>query len=510
MNTNIKEILNESVSQIVFHFTTLTNLYSMCCVTDGKIALSVATRPSDVRMSTVGDKKYPYYLSLTRSPSSMQGYVYMRYLKTGGEWSGALVRLEMNSRLLNSDFKGAPVNYYNELHPLDFYIAINDVFYGHGRGTKYISKNDIFCVDLNGIVYKLVGKELEQVSNNVNQQVLYIIRNTKYFKRLTEGNAAISDYAKGRTSWYGDFDKYSYGKQWDNFRAIPNSNDKAIYGRGRLKRNSFELPNDFIQRNKVESERNRMREYEDRVYSDSNVMDIERYVERIDIYIPREIISGNKDRRKSYYIYSVLGALFRSKFANKIFVYDNLVGFNSVNIRNSINLGNFKNKNYAPIDMQQHINNGVEGVDYNRKVADELNNDDIKFISKYISFLAYFMVVNKCGEFRYNSFDGAIGSICRALGLHRWLSYDGIISYTSKIKQESWTFYENVEDFNNAYFSQFSWDYRNYKSTATYPKMKLLSKMDSLTSKLTNANTPSELSTIIKNAALKYDVYERG
>lgn len=106
-------ILNESLTDTVFHFTNMRNLYYI--VRTNSIILSSSYENS-------GDSKlsyeYPYYLSLTRSFSSKMGYV--AHKNSSNTYKGKAkpledslnVRIEFDGRLLNSKYKGTPVNYH--------------------------------------------------------------------------------------------------------------------------------------------------------------------------------------------------------------------------------------------------------------------------------------------------------------------------------------------------------------------------------------------------------------
>lgn len=106
-------ILNESLTDTVFHFTNMRNLYYI--VRTNSIILSSSYENS-------GDSKlsyeYPYYLSLTRSFSNKIGYV--AHKNSSNSYKGKAkpledslnVRIEFDGRLLNSKYKGTPVNYH--------------------------------------------------------------------------------------------------------------------------------------------------------------------------------------------------------------------------------------------------------------------------------------------------------------------------------------------------------------------------------------------------------------
>ena len=109
----LRYIIKESLTDVVFHFTTVRNLYNI--VSNNKILLSSSF---DLSTDSYMSSMYPYYLSLTRSFNSKFGYVgYKNSLpndsKRSVNISNALnVRIEFNGKMLNNNFKGAPVNYH--------------------------------------------------------------------------------------------------------------------------------------------------------------------------------------------------------------------------------------------------------------------------------------------------------------------------------------------------------------------------------------------------------------
>ncbi len=100
--------LCESISSRVFHFCPLRAMYSIA--KDDCMKLSSSHRESDARMSG----GYPYFLSLSRTPSSAVGYQRMRINGTGKEWAYALVRIEFDGDRLNNNFKGSAQNYFTD------------------------------------------------------------------------------------------------------------------------------------------------------------------------------------------------------------------------------------------------------------------------------------------------------------------------------------------------------------------------------------------------------------
>ena len=477
-----KMLLTEGVSHRVFHFTTLSSLYSISDEEVPKIQLSKAERDEDVKIGTFkirdkyGNEKvitYPNYLSLSRSPASYVGYVFMRFIKTGGEWSGALVRLELNSRLLNSDFKGMPVNYFTEKEKKDEYKLLKPI---NINGLKLEPEDKIY-VGLSGQVYV----NHEPLSEKYNDDVLYALRNPEIAKRNMKGKTGIS-------------------KDWANFRGVPGIKDKdgkSLHKKGMLRRLSMDLPIDFDQETRIESERNLLNEYEDRIFSFKDEIDFNRYVERIDLYLPRTILNAEGSaRKKNYRIYAMLGQIYR-KFGNKFFLYDSLVGFNSVNIRDSINLKDTENfENFKNVDIESKFFDNEE--DFSREVKTDFTNNDLSTLGIYLSFIAYHPE-NTLQEFKEN-----VKSICRQCGLNKWDTYDGVKNYTEEIVERSIVSLENFND--NAFFDGFTYHIRNYRYGTDTLRVRLLNIIDDIANseirysadKYFNGET-STISTMAKN-----------
>ena len=491
-----KFLLTEGVSQRVFHFTTLSNLYAMSEGHPPKLQLSDSTRPSDKKLCSfkVSDKNgkekvitYPYYLSLSRSPSSFVGYVFMRFIKTGGEWSGALVRLELNSRLLNSDFIGRPVNFFNEGEKevkqemeKDKYKLISNINVNGLKLTRY----DTIFVGRSGQVY-VNGRPLSQ---KYNDEVLHALRNPDIAQRDLSGKMGIA-------------------KDWGNFRTIPggiNKGDKILRSKGMPKKSSMILPNNFDQEIRAESERNLMSEYEDRIFSFKSEMDFNRYVERVDIYLPRNILDAKGSSRKmSYRLYAMFGQIYRT-FGNKVFLYDSLVSFNSVNIRDASSLEKCLNKrNFKEVDIQSKISGNEE--DFSREVKTDFNNDNLGTLGIYLSFIAYHP------EDTLQDFKNNVKSICRQCGLNKWDTYDGVKDYTPELLERSIISLSNFDE--SSIFDSFAYNIRNYRYGTDILRIRLLSALDEIANEEIQYSANryfngkvNSISTIAKNKwAIGYD-----
>ena len=123
LRNNINEnIITESFTDIVYHFTTLNNLYNILA-TKKFILSSISNNKNDTYLNTKGYTVYPYYLSFTREHSVKRGYPatmngmdvygnnYDKYKKYNpGE--SLSVRITFDGKKLTTMYKGGPVNYH--------------------------------------------------------------------------------------------------------------------------------------------------------------------------------------------------------------------------------------------------------------------------------------------------------------------------------------------------------------------------------------------------------------
>lgn len=107
-------LLNEGLSDILYHFTSVANGYSIC-KEDTIYLQSAYAKESDNY-----DKKRKFYLSCTRLFNSSFGYA--------SKFSNGGVRIKLDGRKLAQKFKGKPINYWN---------GMNDKFYYY----KHLPKN---------------------------------------------------------------------------------------------------------------------------------------------------------------------------------------------------------------------------------------------------------------------------------------------------------------------------------------------------------------------------------
>ena len=114
-----ESVLTESLSDILYHFTTIDGLYNMI-INNCFILSSSHGNVNDTYLNG----KYPFYMSFTRERTSKTGYAaYMNRpkglfgRKNDVPFSGQLtVRLEVDGTLLRNKFKGKPVDYHFKLN----------------------------------------------------------------------------------------------------------------------------------------------------------------------------------------------------------------------------------------------------------------------------------------------------------------------------------------------------------------------------------------------------------
>jgi len=96
-----KRLLREALSSRVFHFCGLNSAYEICASNTFLLQSAYAKDADNY------DKKRKYYLSLTRVRNSLFGY--------SNKYSQGGVRIELDGELLNRNYVGKPINYWNGL-----------------------------------------------------------------------------------------------------------------------------------------------------------------------------------------------------------------------------------------------------------------------------------------------------------------------------------------------------------------------------------------------------------
>lgn len=292
----VKERLLEGLSQRLFHFCPVNAMFSIA-KTDSFKLTSVDSRPSDAKMTSLptgnGERKqYQYYMCFSRTPSSLAGYVSMRREKTGGiTWKQSLVRMEIDGDKLNANYKGMPVNYFNDknLDKINHYLKDAK---GRKRETVKGRYGGVYSTDMD-------VKVLDDKGN---------IR-TKTMHRYT-----------------------------------PHADDK-LDPRGK-KRSQVTVDYGVI-------DRNQMSEYEDRLFSNKpyikNIIESD-IIKRVDIFLCRDII-GRKNKYSDDVLYMVDEII--KVFGDKVHIFDNFSSFEGMNIVNSIDGYDFK-KQYLEVSQEEY------------------------------------------------------------------------------------------------------------------------------------------------------------
>lgn len=116
MNFWINEnLLTESLSSVVYHFTSMQNLLKMAKENRFYFTSAVAT-PSDMKVN----RERLYYMSTTRNKSVRSGY--------GTKFKSNGVRIQLNGDKLNQKYKSFPVDYWGETMGKQSYYKDNKDF----------------------------------------------------------------------------------------------------------------------------------------------------------------------------------------------------------------------------------------------------------------------------------------------------------------------------------------------------------------------------------------------
>lgn len=205
---SVKKIINEGISPIVWHFCPIGPMYLIARDNQFRCT-SVSDRPSDLRLTSLpvnnktGEQKtYPYYMCVSRTPYSGVGYQQMRVDGGSSDWKSCLVRIELDGVALSANYKGMPVNYFNND------TSVNKTKIKHG-GEIINNKND-------------EGNHINQKNRWVD---LYAIDGGKFLsqKRMKYGKG-ISGKVKDETDRrqmleYEDriYSKYEFIKNFDRY-----------------------------------------------------------------------------------------------------------------------------------------------------------------------------------------------------------------------------------------------------------------------------------------------------
>lgn len=267
-----KYSLNESLSDIVYHFTTKDALVNIL-KTNKMFCQSILGGSADDM-----HPKYLFYISFTRNKSPYEGFGYASSLR------GNTVRIEFDGALLNQNFKGGPVNYWGASESL-----MNKWYYQRrATGMEDGAKNNAFTYE------SLIDGES--------------VPNDEIVKKVKSLELPFVKYPTSKSP--------NYIKFKDNiYRKVPlyNKIDKAI---NTNKTNDNELYT------------HRDNEIEDRLFTNkSYIEDILKYIKRIDVLIPQLTKETKFPKNDFYEIMLRFGYNKKYKYG-KIFIYDNKKDFN--------------------------------------------------------------------------------------------------------------------------------------------------------------------------------------
>ena len=244
----IQKFINEGISQKLYHFCPINSLYGIS-ESNEFVLTPISGRPSDAKMTSLpignGERKqWNYYMCFSRTPSSLAGYVNMRKNKTGGTlWKTSLVRIEVDGSLLQSNYKGMPVNYFSDknLPKINHNYEYGEEIVTDSQGRQHKIKTPINTVQgKNGNVY------------------------SKQYTITSLGNG-------------------SKLKQKIIPRYTPHRDD------GDIRRGRKVVTVDY-----GVLDRNQMSEYEDRLFSNKpTIPNAKKYIKQIDIYLNNSFLKGN-------------------------------------------------------------------------------------------------------------------------------------------------------------------------------------------------------------------------
>lgn len=344
ITSNVKSMLTEALSERLYHFCPLNSMYAIA-KTDSFKLTSVEERPSDKKLTSLptgnGERKqYNYYMCFSRTPSSLVGYVAMRRNKTGNfTWGQTLVRMEIDGTKLNANYKGMPVNYFNnkKLDKINHYTDMDGKRYKKSDGSYFTPKK-----------FKVGEKE--------NGKPIYYTNAMKVTALNANG---------------------TLNREKPLERFAPHREDKTVsVGRKR------QLPS--IDYGVID--RNQMLEYEDRLFSNKEyITNVKKmgYIKRIDIYLSPDTIKGTTENSNdAFYMTNEIINFFGEDIVH---IFNNFTSFESVNIVNSMDGYDFK-KRFLEYSQKQYISDHG-----NVKLSDiELTNAEIKTIVRYAGILGFF------------------------------------------------------------------------------------------------------------------------
>ena len=292
-----------------------------------------------------------------------------------------------------------------------------------------------------------VGYQLMRINKTKNEWLNSLVRIE------IDGNALNSNYKGMPVNFFteknpsGDLKKkYADAQDWSNFKVIPSKNgnksDKSLFAKGLLANREMPKVNPSANtRGRVpkekqglpkidykELERNRLSEYEDRIYSNTPyIKNADKYIKRIDIFLSNKSL-------KQYNVLVMINKIINRYGYNNVFVYDSQIAFNSVNIRGQISKNSLNLPQYSDIGTNNIYNSqmALEEVKF------EIKNSDIDALSTIIAMAAFLP------NFSNENFIRRIKKICHEVGLDNWDFYDKHFDYTNQIIQYCFYKLENM------------------------------------------------------------------
>lgn len=240
--------------------------------------------------------------------------------------------------------------------------------------------------------------------------------------------------------------KYELARSW----KIP-----KIPSAPRVSPRTFEMPR--INRNIDYGEvvRTRMSEYEDRLFSNSPVIDqAVKYIKRVDILLNSRTINNKFYIAAINKIYTNLNGFAETYNSSndkkerrisspQINIYTDKVSFNSLNVQNAKTL---LNKRYKPFINGKDFFQGTNGFSV---IKYSLPIQEIMAICELMVGIAF------QPDFTIQSFDDNIKYLIRRLGLDAWDEYDGVRDYSSFILDKCHNLLNNIDTYYRKNFN--SW-----------------------------------------------------
>ena len=336
MNKN-SVVLNERVSEVLYHFTTFDNALQialknafMCTpsginATDNKLGIKT--------LEPNGRLRYPYYFCCSRTRSSAVGYPAMRRNSLAAKVTSAnkdwenMVRFEIDGGYINSAYRGNAVNYFN---PNDSTLRPNQANWHK--------------VNMNPVQHRLTQGTNDFVSEPYADRGITMGYFTVYH---IDPKTAKLDLNRPLTDKTGKpitvRSESEFQRLLKRFNLNPNEYGIAPDGRQRLlnkalnevlaERNLSTIPVKIEQDDETRQQLLRMAsEYEDRIYSrERYIPHADRIVKRVDVLLPH--IANFQDLQQEF----KEGIQFLiHKFGKAVHLFNNSKDFDTQNDKNDL------------------------------------------------------------------------------------------------------------------------------------------------------------------------------